>query len=126
MAESCTSGDESVVGQSSRTNHTYLNTGFLSPLANDKSSLNNQLSGFSPSIFLSRPDQSMSNTPPQNEGCDSVVGVKGVKHDSVVYRSPMSDAESVQSQSLEGECVFSCSVIINYMYIIIIIFISVT
>lgn len=111
VSDSCASGDESIVGRSSKTNHTYLNTGFLSPLSNDKSSLNNQMSGFSPSIFLSRPDQSTSavtSTLPHNEGYDS--GVKDVTSDGAGYQSPMSDVESVQSQPVEGVCVWvGCS-----------------
>lgn len=68
MGRNSTSGDESVL--SSKYSQPHLNTGFLSPLANEKSSLNKELS-FSPSIFLSRPDnssamQSSTSSPPSS------------------------------------------------------------
>lgn len=55
-SESGTSGDES----RHRSNNVPLNMGFLSPLADEKST---QQSGFSPSIFLSRPDTSLHSEP---------------------------------------------------------------
>lgn len=63
------SGDESTPSKYSQP---HLNTGFLSPLANEKSSTNKEL-GFSPSIFLSRPNdshtdnmQSSTSSPPSS------------------------------------------------------------
>lgn len=53
-SSSSTSGDEVTTQE-----RNYLNTGFLSPLADEKSTVNNRQSGFSPSIFLSRPDHSL-------------------------------------------------------------------
>ncbi len=74
-SDSGISGDETV--SRDRTN---LNAGFLSPLASEKSALNSQQSGFSPSIFLSRPDHSVMSD-------DQSEVVKG-------RQSPFSDSDS--------------------------------
>ncbi len=73
------SGDETVSAKD-EANDVNLNTGFLSPLASEKSALNNQQSGFSPSIFLSRPEHSV-----MSEAVNEVV-----KSDA----SPHSDTEA--------------------------------
>lgn len=77
----------------------YLNAGFLSPLSNEKLSTNKEL-GFSPSIFLSRPDSSHTDSMPQlssNSPPSSSVPIP-------ISRSDSGSSHDHRDQSRHAQC----------------------